>query len=125
MQEFQCGLRGHDLAQEGAVLHDAKAVAIGLDQDHDIEGRRPDNVRRAIKETDRIIDGQVMGLEPEPSLVCARNYFVLDWSSPSLMSEPMQALISSWEETFKSKILATRETTSSEASVPSQSSKMM
>src|SRR5690242_15059989 len=124
MQEFQSGLRGHDLAQHGAILHDAKAASIGFDCDHDVRRGRPDNLGCAIEKPDRIMNGRVRRLEPKSALMRSRDYFVLDWSNPSLMSEPMQALISSWEEAPRSKILATRETTSSAASLPSHISKM-
>ena len=55
----------------------------------------PRDFGRAVEEPDRVEDAKVRRLQSEPAIERASNYVALDWTSPSLVSESMQALISS------------------------------
>lgn len=70
-------------------------AAAGFDHDGHLLWRRPRDFGRAVEKPDRIEDAKVWRLQSEPAIERASNYVALDWINPSLISEPMQALISS------------------------------
>jgi hypothetical protein len=69
-------------------------ATVGCNRDDHLLWRRSQDLGPAVQVLDCLKHAWIWSLQREPAVKCTNNYVSLDWTSPSLTSESMQALIS-------------------------------